>query len=138
MKIDRAEVTTPSSRIAPCRAAWGCILAALLLAGCGHSSDTPARIAERADVSITLDGGRHACVVALDQEQQGSTVKCGELVPFLKEELRLKPGSIYDIRVPGDFDQGQMARLAADLNGAGYRFIGGRANPLLAHSSDHH
>ncbi len=115
------------------------ILTVLLLAGCGHSSGASMpKIAERADVSITLDSERHACVVALDREQQGSTVKCGEVVPFLKEELRLKEGSIYDIRIPRGFDEGQMARLAADLNGARYRFIGGRENPLIARPTDNH
>jgi hypothetical protein len=113
------------------------MLAAVLFAACGHSSGT-SKIAERADVNITLDSERHACVVALEQELQGSTVKCDEVVPFLKDELRLKEGSIYDVRIPRDFDQGQMARLGKSLTGAGYRFIGGRENPLLAPQTNNH
>jgi hypothetical protein len=94
------------------------------------------KIAERADVNITLDSERHACVVALDREQQGSTVRCDEVIHFLKDELRLKNGAVYDIRTTRDFDQGQMARLGASLNGAGYRFIGGRDNPLAPPTSN--
>src|SRR5271156_4689792 len=69
----------------------------MLVAGCGASSGTPPKIAERPNVTITLDGNRHACVVALDKEPQGSTVPCKEAVSFVKDELRVQPGSVYDI-----------------------------------------
>lgn len=101
---------------------------AVLVAGCGSSS-TPPRIAERPDVIITLDGKRHACVVALDKEPQGSTVACKEVLPFLKDELRVKEGSIYDVRTVANVSDSEIANLTGSLNGAGYRFIGGRKLP---------
>jgi hypothetical protein len=103
-----------------------------VLTGCGHSDGSEPKIAERADVNITLDNQRHTCVVALDQEPQGSSVRCDEAVPFLKDELRLKAGAVYDIRVTPGFDEAQMTHLGTSLNEAGYRFIGGRSNPLFA------
>jgi hypothetical protein len=96
----------------------------LLLVGCG--SGTPPKLAERADVIITLDGKRHACVVALDKEPQGSTVACKEAVSFVKDELRVPSGSIYDIRIVANVDNADIASVRDALNGAGYRFIGGR------------
>ncbi len=99
-----------------------------VLAGCG-SSGTPPKIAERADVIITLDGKRHACVVALDKEPQGSSVPCKEAVSFVKDELRVPPGSIYDIRTVANVDDTEIASVRAAFNEAGYRFIGGRKLP---------
>jgi hypothetical protein len=100
----------------------------ILLAGCGSSS-TPPKIAERPDVIITLDGKRHACVVALDKEPQGSTVACKEAVSFVKDELRVQRGSIYDIRTVANVDDTEIASVRVALNDAGYRFIGGRKLP---------
>jgi hypothetical protein len=100
----------------------------VLLVGCGSSS-TPPKIAERPDVIITLDGKRHACVVALDKEPQGSTVACKEAVSFVKDELRVQRGSIYDIRTVANVDDTEIAGVRAALNDAGYRFIGGRKLP---------
>ncbi len=108
-----------------------CLLSGLtpmLLVGCGSSS-TPPKIAERPDVIITLDGKRHACVVALDKEPQGSTVACKDAVSFVKDELRVQRGSIYDIRTVANVDDTEIASVRADLNDAGYHFIGGRKLP---------
>jgi len=101
----------------------------MLVAGCGPSSGTPPKIAERPNVIITLDGNRHACVVALDKEPQGSIVACKEAVSFVKDELRVQPGSIYDIRTVANVGDTEIASVRAALNDAGYRFIGGRKLP---------
>jgi hypothetical protein len=101
----------------------------MLLCGCGASSGTPPKLAERPDVIITLDGKRHACVVALDKEPQGSTVPCKEAVSFVKDELRVQHGSIYDIRTIAAVGDPEIASVRDALNDAGYRFIGGRKLP---------
>lgn len=108
--------------------------ASMLLLGCGSSTQAPAPeaaslpppLADKPDVIVTFDGTRHACVVALYSEPQGSAVPCAELIPFLRDELRLPGGAIYDIRTIPAFDAAEMAKTAASLKGAGYRFIGGR------------
>jgi hypothetical protein len=100
----------------------------ILLVGCGSSS-TPPKLAERPDVIITLDGKRHTCVVALEKEPQGSTVPCKEAVSFVKDELRVPSGSIYDIHTVANVDSAEIASVRDALNGAGYRFIGGRKLP---------
>lgn len=104
------------------------ILAAISLAGCGPSlsSSVPAKLAERADVLVTFDGARHACLVALPSEAQGSVVPCGEVVSFIKDELRVSSGAIYDIRTSANFDAAEVTRVDGNLKSAGYRFIGGR------------
>ena len=101
----------------------------MLVAGCGASSGTPPKIAARPDVIITLDGNRHACVVALDKEPQGSTVACKEAVSFVKDELRVQRGSVYDIRTVANVGDTEIASVRDALNEAGYRFIGGRKLP---------
>jgi len=108
-----------------------------LLAGCGPSAGNAVpKIAEKADVTITIDGGRHTCVVTLLKEAQGSAIPCGDVVPFLRDELRLQSGSIYDIRTIPDIDDKELARLGANLKGAGYRFIGGRDDPFIIEHKD--
>jgi hypothetical protein len=109
------------------RAAPLCAFIPIMLAGCG--SGTPPKIAEQPDVIVTLDGKRHACLVALAKEPQGSTVPCKEAVAFVKDELRVPSGSIYDIRVIETVDNAQIASVRDALNDAGYRFIGGRKLP---------
>jgi hypothetical protein len=100
----------------------------ILLAGCGTSANTPVPapppIAAKPDVTIAFDGERHACVVALSSEAQGSAIPCNDVVPFVRDELRLPSGSIYDIRIP-DVNEAEMAGVGARLKAAGYRFIGG-------------
>jgi hypothetical protein len=104
-------------------------VAMALLAGCGHSAETAAPvappIAAKPDVIITLDGERHTCVVALLSEAQGSAVACNEVVAFVRDELRVASGSIYEIRTIADVDRAEMTRVRASLDGAGYRFSGG-------------
>ena len=101
----------------------------ILLAGCGTSTNTPVAapppIAAKPDVTITFDGERHACVVALSSEAQGSAIPCNDVVPFVRDELRLPSGSIYDIRTIPDVNEAEMAGVGARLKAAGYRFIGG-------------
>ena len=108
--------------------------ASVLLVSCGSSTQAPASesppipppLADKPDVIVTFDGARHACVVALYSEPQGSAIPCAELVPFLRDELRLPSGAIYDIRTIPTFDAAEMTKTAAGLKDAGYRFIGGR------------
>jgi hypothetical protein len=78
----------------------------------------------KSDVIVTLDGEHHTCVVALISEPQGSTVPCADVVPFVRDELRLASGSIYDIRTIANVDDAERAKLEKNLKGAGYRFIG--------------
>ena len=113
------------------------ILTAGLLAGCGPSpGNSVPKIAERPDVTITIDGKHHTCVVALLKEAQGSAVPCGDVVPFLRDELRLQARSVYDIRTVPDIDDKELASLGANLKGAGYRFIGGRDDPFIIEHKD--
>jgi hypothetical protein len=108
------------------RAVFASTTALILLVGCGSSgkAPVPTAIAAKPDVVITFDDARHTCVVALSSEAQGSAVPCEEVVPFVKEQLRLPSGSIYDIRTISKADEAEMARVGASLKGAGYRFIG--------------
>lgn len=107
------------------------LVIAIPLAGCGSSTEAPASyqgpplIAAKADVIVTLDGKQHVCVVALNNEQQGNNIACDDVVAFVKDELRLPSGSVYDIHGDKDADKAEVARVAAGLKGAGYRFIGG-------------
>lgn len=106
------------------------VLSSAWLAGCGPSASTSAPasapIAARPDVIITLDGVRHACVVALYNEALGSIIPCRDVVPFVRDELRVPSGSIYDIRTVSNVDEAEITRVGASLKAAGYRFIGGR------------
>lgn len=105
------------------------ICASLLLLGCGSSNNSPApvstAIAAKPDVIITFDGERHSCVVALSSEAQGSIVPCADIVPFMRDELRLANGSIYDTRTIAKVDAAEVAKTTQNLKDAGYRFIGG-------------
>jgi hypothetical protein len=106
------------------------VVLAITLTACGSSSgSSSSRTAEKADVIITFDGKRHACVVALSTEAVGSAIPCSDLIPFLGEQLRLHSGSVYDINTIAPVDDGETAQAAADLKRAGYRFIGGRNIP---------
>jgi type IV pilus biogenesis protein CpaD/CtpE len=98
------------------------------LAGCGSSTNAPVPASPPAsakpDVVVTVDATRHACVVALANEANGSTIACGDVVSFVKQELRLPSGSICDIRTTPGGDAAQAAGVAAGLSGAGYRIKG--------------
>jgi hypothetical protein len=126
--------TTPRSSVSSAtidrmRALFASAFGCMLLAGCGPSANTPDAasppIAAKPDVIVTIDGQHHACVVALSSEAQGSTITCDEVMPFVKDELRVPSGVIYDIRVTPGADKAEMAKVEASLEGAGYRFIGG-------------
>lgn len=101
------------------------ILAALT--GCGKSTSTSGspRIASYPDVTVKFDGKRRKCIVALSTEAQGSTISCDQVVPFIKDQLRLPKNSIYDLDTTADGEQTEIAKVRANLNDAGYRFIGG-------------
>jgi len=120
----------------PMRAAWGskmietrAVLASMAvafagLAGCGHSSNNqlpPA--AAKPDMIVTFDATRHTCVVALYSEAQGSSVACGDVVPFARDELRLASGSSYETRADPGTDQSDIAKVESSLKDAGYRSI---------------
>jgi hypothetical protein len=101
------------------------IAAFIALAGCGSSTNAPTSesrpAAAKPDVVVTVDGARHTCVVALRSEAQGSLISCDDVVSFVRDELRLPSGSIYDIRTTSDVPAAQMAKVEAGLSGAGYR-----------------
>ncbi len=98
------------------------------LTGCGSSTNAPAPASAptgaKPDVIVTIDGARHACVVALASEAQGSIIACDDVVSFVKEELRVASGSTCDIRTTPGVDAAQVAKVAAGLNGAGYVISG--------------
>jgi len=99
----------------------GCVL----LAGCGPSTDVPTPASDantkKADVTVTLDGVHHTCIVALSREAQGSTISCGDVVAFLKDELRVPSGAVCDIRTIAEVSEAELAAVAANLKSAGYR-----------------
>ncbi|MGC2029758.1 MAG: hypothetical protein WA642_07050 [Steroidobacteraceae bacterium] len=80
--------------------------------------------AEKPDAIVTIDGVRHACVVALHDEAQGSAVPCSDVAAFLRDELRLASGSSCDVRTVSDVDAAEVDRVDASLKAAGYRLIG--------------
>jgi hypothetical protein len=82
-------------------------------------------IASRPDVIVTFDGERHGCVVALNDETKGHAMSCEGVLPFIRDDLKLQSGSIYDIRTIPDVDEAEMRRVTASLKDAGYRFIEG-------------
>lgn len=103
-----------------------------LLAGCGSSpppTTAPAPpsappIAAKADVIITIDGVQHACVVALYNEPYGNTIPCSDVLPFVRNELRVPSGAVYELRTTGTVDPAEVLKVKANLKDAGYRFIG--------------
>jgi hypothetical protein len=114
------------------RAVLASALGLVLLAGCGQSANTPAPapaapppIAAKPDVIVTLDGARHDCLVALYSEEQASIISCDDVVAFVRDELRVPSGAIYDIRTGPNIDEAQRTKVEASLKGAGYRFIRG-------------
>jgi hypothetical protein len=99
------------------RTLFGVSMVLVVLGGCGP--------AEIPDAIVTIDGARHACVVALHNEAQGSTVPCSDVAAFLRDELRLAGGSSYDVRTVPEVDAAEVTRVDAGLKAAGYRSIGG-------------
>jgi hypothetical protein len=102
------------------------------LAGCGSSTNAPApetapTIAAKPDVTITVDGVQHACIVALSSEPQGSSIPCTDVIAFLRDELKVPSGAIYDLRTTPPVDAAEVLKVRANLKDAGYRFIGGHS-----------
>ena len=94
------------------------------LAGCGRSSNSPASppaAAAKPDIIVTVDGERHACVVAKYGEPTGSTIGCAEVVPFVRDELRVRDGSSYELRGLAAVDTVETNKVRAALDGAGFR-----------------
>jgi hypothetical protein len=122
------------------REVLGSAALSMLLLSCGSSTQAPApeaspippRLADRPDVIVTFDGARRTCVAALYSEQQGSAVPCAGLVAFLRDELKVPSGAIFDVRTIPSFDAAEMAKTVANLEDAGYRFIGGRRDMFSA------
>lgn len=108
-----------------------CLALSTELAACGSSSNNPAAIpspsAAKPDVIVTFDGKRHACLVALPSEPQGSEVACKEIVPFVRDELRVPSGASYEVRIVADFDPSERASAESALKDAGYRYLGNPA-----------
>ncbi len=113
-------------------AAYRPAIALMLVAaivGCGKSpgGKDSAPIASRADLTVKYDVKRRKCVVALPTEAQGSIIACDDVVPFIRDELKVPGGSIYDLGSIPDSDPhpAEIDKVRASLDGAGYRFIGG-------------
>lgn len=109
---------------------WSILAASpALLAACGSSHKAPAPVSAQMTpnpaVIITFDGDRNMCVVALSREDQGNIIPCADVVPFIRDELRVASDAIYDTRTIGKFDAAEMAKTTQSLNSAGYRFNGG-------------
>jgi hypothetical protein len=114
------------------RAVLASVLVLAVLAGCGQPANTPAAapaapppIAAKPDVIVTLDGARHDCMVALYSEPQGNIIPCEDVAAFVRDELRVPSGAIYDIRTAPNIDEAQRTKVEASLKGAGYRYIKG-------------
>jgi hypothetical protein len=111
------------------RTAFPCAVVFLLL-GCGQSTNMPVSASvptsSKSDVIVTIDGRRHSCVVALPTEETGSIVACDEVVAFVRDELKVPNGSVYEIRTIPNVDKDESARVETNLNGAGYRLGGVR------------
>jgi hypothetical protein len=111
------------------RAQFPLLALCALVSGCARLTGAPNSavppIASRPDVIVTFDGERHACVVALFNEPESHAMSCDGVLPFVRDDLKLRSGSVYDIRTIPDVDEAEMHRVAASLNGAGYRFIEG-------------
>jgi hypothetical protein len=132
MEIRKEERLLTKKTVVAAKASFHAVLASfmpLVLIGCGSPTNppasTPAAIAEKPDVIVTFDGERHTCVVALYSEAQGSIVPCTDIVPFIRDELRLASGAIYDTRTIAQVDAREIAKTTQNLQDAGYRFIGG-------------
>jgi hypothetical protein len=100
-----------------------------LLAGCGQSTNSPTSgspaAAVKPDITVTVDAAHHACVVSKFSEPTGSTLGCADVVPFIRDELRVRDGSSYELRCLGSVDTAENNKVKAALDGAGFRYVGG-------------
>jgi hypothetical protein len=127
MRYDEAKIDEMISQFT-FRAVLASTSMVLWLAGCGRSASPPdaaPSVAAKPDVIVTLDGEHHTCLVALSSEAQGSSIGCDDVVPFVRDELRVSSGSIYDLRTLPPGDKAEMAKVDASLKGAGYRVSAG-------------
>ena len=125
--LERTMMPLRNSMHAP-RATFCLVMICELLAACG-STDAPApgsTANAKADVSITVDGVQHACIVALSKETQGSSISCADVVAFIKDELRVPSGAVYDLRTTSKASEAELTAVSARLQGAGYRSAGDR------------
>lgn len=109
-----------------------CMAAVVLvsLAGCGRSSNSPSSpppAAAKPDIIVTVDGAHHACVVAKYEEPTGSTIGCADVVPFVRDELRVRDGSSYELRSLAAVDGAEANKVKVALDGAGFRFVVGKS-----------
>lgn len=109
--------STATSRHPRARTICLSVATLIFLAGCGKSGPSSNK---PADVSIKVDGTRHKCIVALAKEPQGNVISCDELASFIKEELRLPSGSVYELGSVPPVDDSAMTKARASLNDAGY------------------
>jgi hypothetical protein len=96
------------------RAAALGVLLGLVVVACGAPKVNAA-------VTVTLDGVHHVCNVELSAEAHPSSIACSDIVPFLRDELRLPSGAVYDLRSDQTVDAAELATVSANLKGAGYR-----------------
>ena len=102
------------------RALFCTVLICGLLAGCGLHAKTSA------EVSVTVDGVHHACIVALSKEAQGSSIACADIVAFIKDELRVPSGAVCEVLTIPTVSDTELAAVSARLKNAGYRLVGER------------
>jgi hypothetical protein len=122
MSRSRQELSLFAAAMIRLRAVLAPSMVLVSLAGCGPSANTPGpSVPLKSDVIVTLDGEHHTCIVALHSEPQGSTVSCADVVPFVRDELRLASGSIYDMRTIAKVDDAERAKVESSLKAAGYR-----------------
>jgi hypothetical protein len=102
---------------------------AMLLVSCGSSSNAPSpqptvqsksAMVAKPDVTITVDGAQHVCVVALAGEPHGNSIPCAELIPFMRDELRVPSGAVYDLRATPTVDEAEVLKVRTSLKDAGY------------------
>jgi hypothetical protein len=102
----------------------------VMVVGCGAPGNAPtsalSQVGNKADVLLTLDGVHHLCVVALSQEEQGSSIGCSDIVSFLKDELRVPIGATIALRTTPETGKADSASVRETLENAGYRFVGDR------------
>jgi hypothetical protein len=102
--------------------------AASVVAACGASNNAPTSVlpqsANKADVLVTLDSVHHECMVTLSKEEHGNSIACGDIIPFLKDELRLPTGATFDVRTTQEVSKADSGNLRKSLSAAGYRSVG--------------
>jgi hypothetical protein len=110
------------------RALFASTLSCIWLGACGSGANappvpTPPPVPAKPDVIVTIDGQHHTCIVALSNEAQGSTIACADVTAFVRDELRVPSGAIYDVRTIPEVDKTEIAKVEDALKGAGYRFM---------------